>query len=98
MIDIVSSDAAGRADSSREPPWPVLPARAVAGAATARARCRVLLNGLDTLDHVGVLGTVLVPHRLDRVLERLLVGDFGDGDSGCAGLVHCFLLVLDPEH
>src|SRR5450755_1897278 len=79
-------------------PWPVLLlVWAVAGVPTAHAR-RMLLNGLDTLDHIGVLGTVLIPHWFDRVLERFLVGDFGDGDSGSARLVHCFLFILDPEH
>src|SRR6267378_3329244 len=57
-----------------------------------------LLNCLNALDHVGVLGTVLVPYRLDRVLERLLVGDLGDRDAGRLGLVHRFLLILRPQY
>src|SRR5271167_1208430 len=64
-----------------------------------RTACSIarLLDGLDALDHVGVFRTVLVPHRLDRVLERLLVGDFGDGDAGCPGLVEGGLLVFHPQ-
>src|SRR5271154_2658405 len=56
-----------------------------------------LLDGLDALDHVGVLRTVLVPHRLHGILERLLVGDFGDGDAGGPGLVEGGLLVDRPQ-
>src|SRR5712691_10373185 len=61
-------------------------------------RPQTLLNGLDAFDQLGELGTVLVPHRLDRVLERLLVGDLDDLYAGRPGLVERFLLVLRPEH
>src|ERR1700758_4696406 len=58
---------------------------------------RPLLHGLDALDHVGVLGTVLVPHRLDRVLERFLIGDLGDRDACSLGLFHGSFFVFHPQ-
>src|SRR5512139_3480193 len=58
-----------------------------------------LLGVLDTLDHRRVFRAVLVPHRLDRGLELLLlrVRDLNDLDAGGLGLVHGLLFVDVPE-
>src|SRR5258707_12190039 len=56
------------------------------------------LNGLDAFDQLGELGAVLVPYRLDRILERLFVGDLDDLDAGRFGLLERFLLVLRPQN
>src|SRR5438132_12415435 len=53
---------------------------------------------LDALDELGVFRPVLVPHRLHRVLERLLVGDLDDLDAGRLGLLQRLLLILVPQY
>jgi hypothetical protein len=49
------------------------------------------------LYQVGVLGAVLVPDRLDRVLERLLVGEGDHLDPRVLDLLHRLRLALVPE-
>src|SRR5258706_11362841 len=56
------------------------------------------LNSLDAFDQLGELGAVLVPYRLDRILERLFVGDLDDLDAGRFGPLERFLLVLRPQN
>src|SRR5580692_10059198 len=54
-------------------------------------------DGLNALDHVLIFRAILFPDRLDRVLERRLVGDLDDLAAGGLGLVHRLLLVLIPQ-
>src|SRR5579885_1287945 len=58
-----------------------------------------LFHRLDALDEVGEFRPIPVPHRLHRLLIRLLVGiaDGNDGDARGLGLGHRRLLVLVPE-
>src|SRR6266852_2174334 len=68
----------------------------------SRRHPEVALEGsfhrLDALDELGVFRPVLVPHRLHRVLERLLVGDLDDLDAGRLGLFQRLLLILVPQY
>src|SRR6516162_6819657 len=57
-----------------------------------------LLNGLNAFDQLGELGAVLVPHRLDRILEWFLVVELDDLDASRFRLSERFLLVIRPEH
>ena len=53
--------------------------------------------GLNALDHVLIFRAILVPHRLDGVLERRLVGDLDDLAAGGLGFLQRLLLVLIPK-
>src|SRR5262249_31834492 len=53
---------------------------------------------LDALDRLRIFRAVLVPYRLDRVLERLLVGNLDDLDPRRPRLVQRLLLVFVPQH
>src|SRR5271168_3423387 len=46
-----------------------------------------LPDRLDAFDHLGVFRAVFVPHRLDGILERRLVGDLLEIDVGLFHLV-----------
>src|SRR5258708_1315505 len=56
-----------------------------------------LFHRLNAFDHLGVAGAVLVPHRFDGILERLLVGDVENLIAGRPGLVERQLLVFHPQ-
>src|SRR4051794_7650802 len=62
-------------------------------------KCRSSFHLLDALDHVGVFGTVFVPHRLHGILEGFLVGGrhLRDGDPGRRRLLHRLLLINIPK-
>src|SRR6187401_3699534 len=55
------------------------------------------LHVLNALDQCCVLRTVFVPYRLDRGLERLLVGDFVHNCAGFGHLLDGFLFAVVPE-
>src|ERR1051325_11323461 len=61
------------------------------------ARDARLLHVMDALDDARELRPVLVPHRLDRRLEGLLVADLDDLDAGLLHLLDRLLLHLVPE-
>src|SRR5579872_7088082 len=73
----------------------VFPERFVAIAMTGL--CRASGDRLNALDHFLIFRTVFVPHRLDRVLERRLVGDLDDLASVSFLLFQRLLFVLLPE-
>src|SRR5262249_29609212 len=55
------------------------------------------LHRLNALDQVGEARTVLVPDRLHRLLERLLVGNLDDLNAGGLRLVDPLPLVGEPQ-
>src|SRR6185312_8640091 len=57
----------------------------------------VSLHVLNALDECSVLRTVFVPHRLDRGLERLLVGNVVHNCPGFDHLLERFLFAIIPE-
>src|SRR5712692_9082715 len=79
------------------PPTTAKPAQSHRDRPAPTTRLGASLHVLDALDQIGVLRAVLVPYRLHRVLERLLVKDLGDIDAGLLDLLDGFLFHLVPE-
>src|SRR5438105_3478285 len=52
---------------------------------------------LDALDQIDELRAILVPYRLDRVLERFFVGDRDDLDAGGFHALHRLGFGLVPQ-
>src|SRR4051794_31429545 len=65
--------------------------------AGSRATLRRSFEVLNALDQVGVLGTIFVPHRLYRCLERSLVLDLDDLDARSLDLLVRLLLHGVPK-
>src|SRR5262245_19345133 len=69
------------------PSWKPLPVRTIGEPArsldrpASRHAIRRSFHVLNALDQLGVLFAVVLPHRLDRFLERLLVVDLDDLDA-----------------
>src|SRR5215510_11580171 len=55
------------------------------------------LHILNALDQCSVLPTIFVPHRLDRRLEGLLVGNFVHDCPSLGHLLERFLFAVVPE-
>src|SRR5947209_5260823 len=102
-----SEDGEGRGEveDSRalaiSPPYPPIASRWAAPSPPEGRRGALSLasrsgHRLDALDQVGELAAVLVPDRLDRVAERLLVLDWVDLDAGGLHAVHGLGLGLVP--